>query len=160
MALNPGTKLGPYEVVSALDAGGMGEVYRALDTRLERTVAIKVLSPQVVSSTNLKERFEREARAISALNHPNICQLYDVGSQDGTEYLVMEFLEGETLADRLEGGAMGAAGTLGNGARPTLTLVRCSRRNCCDAAPRFPTRSPKPISRASFIVISSPAISC
>jgi Tol biopolymer transport system component len=90
--------------VSALGAGGMGEVYRALDTRLERTVAIKVLSPQVVSSTNLKERFEREARAISALNHPNICHLYDIGSQDGTEYLVMEFLEGETLADRLERG--------------------------------------------------------
>src|SRR3954471_14377058 len=106
MALNPGTKLGPYEVVSALGAGGMGEVYRALDTRLERTVAIKILSPHVVSSTNLKERFEREARAISALNHPNICQLYDVGSQDGTEYLVMEFLEGETLADRLERGPM------------------------------------------------------
>src|SRR3954469_5993901 len=106
MAFNPGTKLGPYEVVSALGAGGMGEVYRALDTRLERTVAIKVLSPQVVSSTNLKERFEREARAISALNHPNICHLYDVGSQDGTEYLVMEYLEGETLAARLGRGPM------------------------------------------------------
>src|SRR3954467_13441079 len=104
MALNPGTKLGPYEVVSALGAGSMGEVYRALDTRLDRTVAIKVLSPQVVSSTNLKERFEREARAISALNHPNICHLYDVGSQDGTEYLVMEYLEGGSLADRLERG--------------------------------------------------------
>jgi eukaryotic-like serine/threonine-protein kinase len=104
MALNPGTKLGPYEIVSALGAGGMGEVYRALDTRLERTVAIKVLSPQVISSTNLKERFEREAKAISALNHPNICHLYDVGSQDGTEYLVMQYLEGDTLADRLERG--------------------------------------------------------
>src|SRR3954452_5819542 len=106
MALNPGTKLGPYEVVSALGSGGMGEVYRARDMRLERTVAIKILSPQVVSSTNLKERFEREARAISALNHPHICHLYDIGSQDGTEYLVMEFLEGETLADRLARGAM------------------------------------------------------
>src|SRR3954470_14353627 len=104
MTLNPGTKLGPYEVVSALGAGGMGEVYRALDTRLDRSVAIKVLSPQVVSTTNLKERFEREARAISALNHPHICQLYDVGSQDGTEYLVMEFVEGETVADRLAKG--------------------------------------------------------
>src|SRR3954462_10756858 len=104
MALNSGTKLGPYEIVSALGAGGMGEVYRALDTRLERTVAIKVLSPQVLSSTNLKERFQREARATSALNPPNICHRYDVGSQDGTEYLVREFLEGETVADRLERG--------------------------------------------------------
>jgi eukaryotic-like serine/threonine-protein kinase len=101
MALTLGTKLGPYEIVSALGAGGMGEVYRALDTRLDRTVAIKVLSAQVISSVNVKERFEREARAISALNHPHICQLYDIGSQDGTEYLVMEFVEGETLADRL-----------------------------------------------------------
>src|SRR3954464_11149321 len=101
MALNPGTKLGPYEVVSALGAGGMGKVYRALDTRLERTVAIKVLSPQVKNSTNLKERFEREARAICALNHPYNCHLYDIGSQDGSEYLVMEFLEGDTLAGRL-----------------------------------------------------------
>src|ERR1041385_8614978 len=106
MALNPGTKLGPYEIVSALGAGGMGEVYRALDTRLERTVAIKVLSPQVVSSTNLKERFEREAKAISALNHPNICHLYDVGTQDDVRYLVMELLEGETLAQRLEKGPL------------------------------------------------------
>jgi len=128
MALNPGTKLGPYEIVSALGAGGMGEVYRALDTRLERTVAIKVLSPQVVSSTNLKERFEREAKAISALNHPNICHLYDVGSQDGTEYLVMEFLEGETLADRLERGPMQPTELLRVGAQVSDALDKAHQQ--------------------------------
>jgi Tol biopolymer transport system component len=106
MSLVPGARLGRYEVIAVIGAGGMGEVYRALDTRLDRSVAIKVLSPQVVSTTNLKERFEREARAISALNHPHICHLYDIGSQDGTEYLVMELLEGETLADRLARGPM------------------------------------------------------
>src|ERR1051325_727605 len=82
----------------------MGEVYRARDTRLDRTVAIKILPQEVAGDADLKARFEREARAISAVTHPNICRLYDVGSQDGTEYLVMEYLEGETLADRLERG--------------------------------------------------------
>jgi serine/threonine protein kinase/Tol biopolymer transport system component len=106
MALTSGTKLGPYEIQSALGAGGMGEVYRALDTRLDRTVAVKVLASHLSSSPELKQRMEREGRAISSLNHPNICQLYDIGSQNGTDYLVMEFLEGETLADRLRKGAM------------------------------------------------------
>jgi len=106
MALTSGTKLGPYEIQSPLGAGGMGEVYRALDTRLQRTVAIKVLASHLSSSPELKQRMEREARAISSLNHPNICHLYDVGSHEGTDYLVMEFLEGETLADRLRRGAM------------------------------------------------------
>ncbi len=106
MALTSATKLGPYEIQSALGAGGMGEVYRALDTRLDRTVAIKVLASHLSSSPELKQRMEREARAISSLNHPHICQLYDIGSQDGTDYLVMEFLEGETLAERLRKGAM------------------------------------------------------
>jgi eukaryotic-like serine/threonine-protein kinase len=106
VALTSGTKLGPYEIQSPLGAGGMGEVYRALDTRLSRTVAIKVLVSHLSSSPELKQRMEREARAISSLNHPHICHLYDVGSQDGTDYLVMEFLEGETLADRLRKGAM------------------------------------------------------
>jgi serine/threonine protein kinase len=101
VALASGTKLGPYEIQSLLGAGGMGEVYRARDTRLDRTVAIKIL-PQHLSENSLaKERFDREARAISSLNHPNICHLYDVGLQDGLNYLVMEYLEGETLADRL-----------------------------------------------------------
>ena len=82
--------------MSPLGAGGMGEVYRAQDTRLDRTVAIKVLASHLLSSPEFKQRMEREARAISSLNHPNICHLYDIGSQDGTDYLVMEFLEGET----------------------------------------------------------------
>src|SRR5271154_2135802 len=106
MALASGTKLGPYEIQSPLGAGGMGEVYRARDTRLDRTVAVKVLASHLSSSPELKQRMEREGRAISSLNHPHICQLYDIGSQDGTDYLVMEFLEGETLAERLKKGAL------------------------------------------------------
>src|SRR5438270_14070222 len=106
MSLASGTKLGPYEIQSPLGAGGMGEVYRAQDTRLDRTVAIKVLASHLWSSPEFKQRMEREARAISSLNHPNICHLYDIGSLDGTDYLVMEFLEGETLAERLRKGAM------------------------------------------------------
>jgi serine/threonine protein kinase len=97
-------KLGPYEIQSPLGAGGMGEVYRARDVRLDRTVAVKVLASHLSSSPELKQRMEREARAISSLNHPNICHLYDIGSQDGNDYLVMEFLEGETLAERLRKG--------------------------------------------------------
>lgn len=106
MPLTSGTKLGPYEIQSPLGEGGMGEVYRAKDTRLDRTVAVKILSSRLIENPEIKQRFEREARAISALNHPNICQLYDIGSQDGTDFLVMEFLEGETLADRLRKGAV------------------------------------------------------
>lgn len=106
MALAPGTKLGPYEIQSPLGAGGMGEVYRAKDTRLDRTVAIKILPSHLSENPDAKQRFDREARTISSLNHPNICTLYDVGHQDGTDFLVMEFLEGETLADRLRKGAM------------------------------------------------------
>ncbi len=106
MALTAGTRFGPYEIQSQLGAGGMGEVYRARDTRLDRTVAIKVLASHLSSSPELKQRMEREARSISALNHPNICHLYDIGSEHQTEYLVMEFLEGETLADRLRKGAL------------------------------------------------------
>jgi eukaryotic-like serine/threonine-protein kinase len=106
MSLTSGTKLGPYEIQSPLGAGGMGEVYRARDVRLDRTVAVKVLASHLSSSPELKQRMEREARAISALNHPHICHLYDIGSQDGTDYLVMEFLEGETLAERLRKGAL------------------------------------------------------
>jgi serine/threonine protein kinase/Tol biopolymer transport system component len=106
MALTSGTKLGPYEIQSALGSGGMGEVYRAIDTRLDRIVAVKVLASHLSSSPELKQRMEREGRAISSLNHPHICQLYDIGSQNGTDYLVMEFLEGETLAERLRKGEM------------------------------------------------------
>src|ERR1700732_983381 len=106
MALSSGTRLGPYEIRSPLGAGGMGEVYRALDTRLDRTVAIKVLASHLSSSPELKQRMEREARTISSLNHPHICHLYDIGSQDGTDFLVMEYLDGETLAERLHKGAV------------------------------------------------------
>src|SRR5437016_7994209 len=101
MALTSGTKLGPYEIVSPLGAGGMGEVYRARDTRLDRSVAIKVLPEHLSGVPDLRERFEREARTVAALNHPNICTLFDIGSQEGTDYLVIEYLEGETLAERL-----------------------------------------------------------
>jgi len=104
VSLTAGYKLGPYEIVVPLGAGGMGEVYRARDTRLDRTVAIKILPPQPSNDPVRKQRFEREARAISSLNHPHICVLYDVGHQDGTDYLVMECLEGETLAKRLDKG--------------------------------------------------------
>jgi len=106
MSLTSGTKLGPYEIQSELGAGGMGEVYRARDTRLDRQVAIKVLAAHLSSSPELKQRMEREARAISSLNHPHICQLYDIGSQDGTDFLVMELLEGETAAERLRRGSV------------------------------------------------------
>ncbi len=117
MAIASGTKLGPYEILSPLGAGGMGEVYRARDTRLDRDVAIKVLSGHFVSTPSLKERFDREARTISQLSHPNICRLYDVGSQDGSDYLVMECLEGETLADRLVRGPLPIEEVLRNGAQ-------------------------------------------
>jgi len=106
MPLTPGTKLGPYEIQSPLGAGGMGEVYRAKDIRLDRTVAIKILPAHLSDDPALKQRMEREAKAISALQHSNICTLYDVGSQDGTDFLVMEYLEGQTLADRLAKGAL------------------------------------------------------
>ena len=104
MALNPGVRLGPYEVVGALGAGGMGEVYKARDRRLDRTVALKVLPSDVAGDADSRARFEREARAIAALDHPHICGIYDVGSVEGTHYLVMPHLEGQTLAARLEKG--------------------------------------------------------
>jgi Tol biopolymer transport system component/tRNA A-37 threonylcarbamoyl transferase component Bud32 len=106
MTLSAGTKLGPYEIVSPLGAGGMGEVYRARDTRLDRTVAIKVLNSQLTASAELKARFEREAKVISQLQHPNICVLHDIGSENGTDFLVMEFLEGESLNEKLKRGPL------------------------------------------------------
>jgi serine/threonine protein kinase len=106
MPLDAGTPLGPYEILSPLGAGGMGEVYKATDTRLDRTVAIKVLPEHVASDPDLKQRFEREAKTISSLKHANICTLHDIGSQDGIDFLVMEYLEGDTLALRLEKGAL------------------------------------------------------
>src|SRR5436190_7193726 len=106
MPLQAGTKLGPYETLTPIGAGGMGEVYKAADTRLNRTVAIKVLPPHFSDNAEMQQRFERAAQTIASLNHPNICTLYDVGRQDGTDFLVMEYLEGETLAQRLSRGAL------------------------------------------------------
>ncbi len=106
MALTPGTRLGPYQVTAPIGSGGMGEVYSATDTRLDRTVAIKVLPEHLADDPQRRERFEREAKAVSSLNHPHICTLHDVGEQDGTHYLVMELVEGDTLAARLEKGRL------------------------------------------------------
>jgi serine/threonine protein kinase len=104
--LAPGTRLGPYEIVAPIGAGGMGEVYKARDTRLDRTVAVKVLPAHLSASADVRQRFEREAKTISSLSHPHICALYDVGNQDGVEFLVMEYLEGDTLSDRLVKGPL------------------------------------------------------
>ena len=112
MALAPGTRLGPYEIVAPLGAGGMGEVYRARDTRLDRSVAVKVLPSHLISDPARRARLEREAKAVSSLNHPHICTLYDVGHEQGTDYLVMELVEGETLAERLKKGALPLEQTL------------------------------------------------
>src|SRR5439155_14213246 len=106
MSLAPGVRLGAYEIISRIAVGGMGEVYRARDTRLNRIVAIKILPEHSAADPQFKERFEREARAISSLEHPNICALYDVGEHDSTSYLVMQHLEGETLEARLQKGAV------------------------------------------------------
>src|SRR5262245_7677858 len=106
MPLAAGTHLGPYEVLSLIDSGGMGEVYRGRDTRLDRAVAIKILPAHFADNADLRLRFEREARAISSLNHPHICTLHDIGRQDGVDFLVMEYLEGETLAERLRKGPL------------------------------------------------------
>jgi len=127
MALTSGTRLGPYEIQSPLGAGGMGEVYRARDSRLDRTVAIKILPPHLSSSVELKVRFEREARAASALNHPYICHLYDIGLQDDISYLVMEYLDGESLADRLRKGALSLKQTLQIGMQIAEALTAAHR---------------------------------
>ena len=109
MSVAAGTRLGPYAIVSRAGAGGMGEVYRARDTRLDRTVAVKVLAQNLTDRPDVLQRFEREARAVSTLNHPNICTLHDVGTHNGTPYLVMEYVEGETLAERLSRGPLSLA---------------------------------------------------
>jgi Tol biopolymer transport system component len=127
MPLSPGTQLGPYEITTPLGVGGMGEVYRARDTRLERTVAIKILPAQFSSDPVRKQRFEREAKTISSLNHPHICVLYDVGHQDGMDYLVMECVEGETLAKRLEKGPLPLEQVLKFGAQIAEALDKAHR---------------------------------
>jgi serine/threonine protein kinase len=146
MSLARGARLGPYEIVDSLGAGGMGEVYRARDTGLDRTVAIKILPAALAAEPQLRERFEREARAISSLNHPNICALYDVGHQapstdpaQAIDFLVLEYLEGETLADRLT--------------HAWRRTTRCARRS------KSAARSTGRIAPGSFIAISSLATS-
>ena len=122
-----GTRLGPYEIVSRLGAGGMGEVWRARDTRLDRSVAIKVLPAAFSADDNLKSRFEREAKAISQLNHPNICSLFDVGHEKGIDYLVMELIEGQTMADRLLRGPLPIADVVRYGSQIAEALERAHR---------------------------------
>lgn len=128
MTLPANKKLGPYEILSQIGAGGMGEVYRARDTRLDRTVAIKILPPELSRDTALKQRFEREARAISSLSHPHICTLHDVGHQDGIDYLVMEYLEGSTLADRLSKGPLPLEDMLRSALEMVSALDRAHRQ--------------------------------
>jgi eukaryotic-like serine/threonine-protein kinase len=128
MTLAAGSRLGPYEILAPIGAGGMGEVYKARDTRLERIVAVKTLPAQMSASAEVRQRFEREAKTISQLSHPHICTLYDVGREGETEYLVMEYLEGETLADRLAKGAIPLEQTLRYGVEIADALDRAHRQ--------------------------------
>ena len=128
MTIAPGSRLGPYEIVSSVGAGGMGEVYKARDSRLNRDVAIKILPEALAADPEYRERFEREARAVSSLNHPNICTVYDVGSQDGVDYLVMELLDGETLAARLAKGPLPLDQALRYGIEIADALSRAHRQ--------------------------------
>jgi len=144
MALSPGTRLGPYEVQSAIGAGGMGEVYKARDTRLDRTVAIKILPEVLAADPQFRDRFDREARTISQFTHPNICTLYDVGehapstgSGQAVAFLVIELLDGETLENRC--------------ARATPGDPGCRWTKCCGSRSRWPTRWPWPTARESSI---------
>src|SRR5262249_29815598 len=127
MPLAPGTHLGPYEISTPLGAGGMGEVYHARDTRLERSVAIKILPEHLSKDPTRKQRFEREAKTISSLNHPHICTLHDIGSQNGIDYLVMECVEGETLAKRLEKGPLPLEQVIKYGAQVADALDKAHR---------------------------------
>ena len=127
MPLTPGDKLGPYEILSPLGVGGMGEVYKARDTRLDRSVAVKVLPEHIAKREDLRARFEREARAVASLNHPNICTLHDIGNQDGVIYMVMELMEGETLAARIEKGPIPLEQALAYAAQIADALDRAHR---------------------------------
>lgn len=127
MSLASGTRLGPYEVLTALGAGGMGEVYRARDTRLDRLVAVKVLSPALAASDAARERFEREARAISQLSHPHVCALHDVGRVGDMSYLVMELLDGATLTSLIAEGPLPMPDVLRNGREIAEALAAAAR---------------------------------
>src|SRR2546423_3053088 len=127
MTISSGQRLGPYEIVGRIGAGGMGEVWRARDTRLDRSVAVKILPEHLSADPQFRERFEREARTISALTHPHICTLHDIGREAGVDYLVMEYLEGESLADRLARGPMPIAEVLRAGIEIAEALDRAHR---------------------------------
>jgi serine/threonine protein kinase len=127
MVLMNGFRLGPYEILAPIGAGGMGEVYRARDTRLDRTVAIKILPHHLSDDKTRRQRFEREAKVVSSLSHPNICTLHDVGRQDGVDFIVMEFLEGESLAERLEKGPLPVAQVLEYGTHVASALDKAQR---------------------------------
>ena len=137
MSLSSGTRFGAYELRSLVGRGGMGEVYRARDTRLGRDVALKVLPGHVAADHDLRQRFSTEARAIAALNHPHICSLYDIGSEDGTDYLVMELLDGESLAERLLGGPLAPREALERAIEIVGALIAAHRVGLvhCDSKP-------------------------
>lgn len=128
MTIEAGAKLGPYEILEAIGAGGMGEVYKAMDTRLDRAVAIKVLPAHLAESPELRQRLDREAKAVSSLSHPNICPLYDIGHEDGVDYLVMEFIDGETLGERLNKGPLSLEETLKIGVEISDALEKAHRQ--------------------------------
>jgi serine/threonine protein kinase len=128
MGLATGAKLGPYEILSPLGAGGMGEVYRARDMRLDRDVAVKVLPARLAADPLFRQRFEREARTVSSLNHPHICTLYDIGREGETDFLVMEYLEGETLAERLKRGPLPLAELVKIGMQISDALDKAHRK--------------------------------
>src|SRR5438093_1364541 len=158
MALPAGARLGPYEILSAIGAGGMGEVYRAKDTRLDRIVAIKVLPSHLSQNPQLKQRFEREARTISSLSHPHICALHDIGHQNGTDFLVMEYLEGETLAHRLDKGALPTEQVLKYGIQIAEALDKVHRQGISKGQFTASTLAsqPQPISTAH--ALAAPAL--
>ena len=138
MSLTPGTRLGAYELVGLIGAGGMGEVYKAQDGRLDRTVAIKVLSPRIASDPAVKQRFEREAKTLATLSHPHICSVFDVGhattSEGDVDFLVIEYLEGETLAQRLARGALPSSEALGYAVQIADALDKAHRKGVMETS--------------------------
>ena len=141
MTLSPQSRLGPYEILAPLGSGGMGEVYRARDTRLDRLVAVKVLPSHLSADPERRQRFEREARAVSSLNHPHICALYDVGEADGAAYLVMQYLDGESLDVRLAKGPLPLEQALRYAVDdPYVRLVRDHEIDIVESEPRVRDR--------------------
>jgi serine/threonine protein kinase len=141
MTLAPDTRLGPYSIISLLGVGGMGEVYAAVDTRLHRKVAIKISPAHVAGDPEFRKRLEREAKSISSLNHPYICTLYDIGAQDGIDFLVLQYLEGTTLADRLAHEPLSLEEALRSGFKwPMCTMPRTNAASCTVNSSRATSR--------------------